>query len=171
MVFYLFALFLLGVLGDSALCFRLHSQNFTSKDGTRIYAEATGSPSNPPLLWIHGDSFSGLVFEKQFGDEQLLDSFYMVRMDLRGMGRSAKPVNSADVDAWTPERHAADVQAVIDGFALHKPILLGWSYGGTSLFLHKIRCDLITIPPSSSIYYCRLYRSIRCRRVIWCCGH
>lgn len=112
----------------------LDARNLTSVDGTRIYAEALGSPSNPPLLWIHGDSFSGLVFDKQFADPRLADSYYMVRMDLRGMGRSAKPANESDVNSWTPDKQASDVQTVIDGFGLHKPVLLGWSYGSMSTY-------------------------------------
>ena len=141
---YLLPLLFVGVcLGHT-----FDARNFTSVDGTRIYAEALGSPDNPPLLWIHGDSFSGLVFDKQFADPWLRHSYYMVRMDLRGMGRSAKPANESDVNSWTPDKQAGDVQTVIDGFGLYKPVLLGWSYG--SMRICYFLCDVrLTFTPFS----------------------
>ena len=135
--------FLITVLANLCSGSRLLARNFTSIDGTRIYAEAVGSPLNRPLLWLHGDSFSGLVFDKQFHDPQLTESFFMVRMDLRGMGRSAKPANASNIEAWVPEKQAADVQAVINGFRLHKPILLGWSYGSKPLSLRYLSLVLM----------------------------
>jgi pimeloyl-ACP methyl ester carboxylesterase len=52
-----------------------------SQDGTRIYADALGDPSNPPIVFIHGFSFSGTVFDKLFSHTQLLGRYYLVRLD------------------------------------------------------------------------------------------
>ncbi|KAK7681470.1 hypothetical protein QCA50_015562 [Cerrena zonata] len=123
--------YVLFVLAGICTSLKIRARNFTSVDGTRIYAEAVGSVANQPLLWLHGDSFSGLAFDKQFDDRRLSESFFMVRMDLRGMGRSAKPTDPSNINSWTPDKQAGDVQAVIQGFGLRKPVLLGWSYGAT----------------------------------------
>ena len=48
-------------------------------------------------------------------------------MDLRGHGASDKPKGDApytDTSLW-----ADDVKAVIEGYGLDKPVLVGWSYG------------------------------------------
>ena len=50
-----------------------------STDGTGIYAEATGDPSNWPLVLLSGLSLSGCVFDEMCADQRLLDSLYIVR--------------------------------------------------------------------------------------------
>jgi pimeloyl-ACP methyl ester carboxylesterase len=50
-----------------------------SADGTKIFAEAIGNPSNPVVVFVHGFSSSGLVFEKQFANSMMQENLYQVR--------------------------------------------------------------------------------------------
>jgi len=115
-------LILLALLHSSLALF-IHS-----KDGTQLWAEAKGNPSNPHLVWIHGYLLSSLVFNKHFEDEAYLSNFYMVRYDMRGLGRSDKPLDPASYES---KKFADDFDAVVQAFNLHKPFVAGWSYGGS----------------------------------------
>ncbi|KAF8589026.1 alpha/beta-hydrolase [Ramaria rubella] len=107
----------------------LQKQLLTSKDGTEIYAEAAGNPSKPHVVLVHGFGLSTIVFSKQFSDQKLLETLYLVAYDLRGHGRSGKP----DVpEAYSQDRNAEDFMAVVNGFNLRKPILAGWSMGASA---------------------------------------
>ncbi|WP_342359504.1 alpha/beta hydrolase [Terrarubrum flagellatum] len=83
----------------------------------------------PPLLFIHGWSQSWMCWMKQI--EGLSDRFRVVCLDSRGQGDSDKPFGDEhynDSALW-----ADDVDAVIHGLKLQKPVLNGWSYGGLVL--------------------------------------
>ncbi|KAF8524150.1 Alpha/Beta hydrolase protein [Hysterangium stoloniferum] len=99
-----------------------------SKDGVEIYAEAVGDPSKPHVVFIHGLGLSSIVWDSQFHDTQLINNTYAVRYDLRGHGRSGKPL---DLTAWRSDRFAEDFYVVASAFKLNRPILVGWSYGCT----------------------------------------
>ncbi|KDQ14994.1 hypothetical protein BOTBODRAFT_174192 [Botryobasidium botryosum FD-172 SS1] len=99
-----------------------------SKDGTQLWAEARGNPFNPHVVWIHGFLSSSVVYDKLFEDEAYLSELYMVRYDLRGLGRSDKPLDPASYES---QRFAEDFDAVVQTFGLKKPFVAGWSYGGT----------------------------------------
>lgn len=61
-----------------------------------------------------------------------------MRYDARGHGRSDKP---ADSKAWVSQRFSEDFDAVVEGFKLDRPIIAGWSLGGTTI------CDVLTYHP------------------------
>ncbi|KAJ7125354.1 alpha/beta-hydrolase [Mycena epipterygia] len=104
-----------------------------SADGTLIYAEASGNPANPSVVFAHGFALSGIVFDKLFSDTRLLDKLYLVRYDVRGHGRSGKPV---DAEGYASSLYAADFSAVIKAFSLNMPVFVGWSAGAS------IACDI-----------------------------
>jgi len=104
------------------------SKLIKSKDGLEIYAEAVGDPSKPHVVFIHGIWLSGIVWEAQFSTSELLEHIYAVRYDLRGHGRSGKPL---DAESWNSQRFAEDFDAVVAAFNLKRPVLVGWSYGST----------------------------------------
>ncbi|KAF7330212.1 Alpha/beta-hydrolase [Mycena venus] len=99
----------------------------SSTDGTRIFAEATGDPSNLHLVLLSGLTLSGCVFDDMCADQRLLDSLYVVRYDIRGHGRSGKPNTK---EAYESKLFADDFKTVVDTFKLNKPVLVGWSMGG-----------------------------------------
>ncbi|KAI0070033.1 alpha/beta-hydrolase [Panus rudis PR-1116 ss-1] len=102
-------------------------QYLQSKDGTRIWADASGDPSKPHVVFIHGFACTALAFEKQFSDPNLLNNLYMVRYELRGHARSDQPSNA---EAYESIRYAEDFRTVCEAFNLKKPFIFGWSYGG-----------------------------------------
>ena len=52
----------------------------TSKDGTKIYADALGNPSNPAIVFVHGVALCADVFDILFAKEILNKNFYLVRL-------------------------------------------------------------------------------------------
>lgn len=96
-------------------------------DGVMISAQEWGNPSGPEILLIHGLSQSHLSWLRQVKSD-LAKTFRMITYDIRGHGGSDKPLDPAyykDQKRWADE-----VQAVIEGARLKKPVLVGWSYGG-----------------------------------------
>ncbi|KAG2014999.1 hypothetical protein CC2G_008312 [Coprinopsis cinerea AmutBmut pab1-1] len=111
----------------------------TSSDGTGIYATAVGNPELPSIVFIHGFALSAKVFERLFSDSRLLQRFYLVAFDVRGHGRSGKPLSPA---SYEQRLFADDFKAVLDHFGLKKPIVVGWSLGGlviADIFAHLPR--------------------------------
>jgi pimeloyl-ACP methyl ester carboxylesterase len=111
-----------------------------SSDGTPIYAEASGNPANPSIVFAHRFALSRVVFDKLFSDPQMLKKLYLVstsqmylkynsfnasqvRYDFHGHRRSGKP-NSAE--GYASSLYAADFAAVAAGFSLHMPVFVGW---------------------------------------------
>ncbi|KAH8113559.1 alpha/beta-hydrolase [Phellopilus nigrolimitatus] len=108
--------------------FATNLQFITSSDGAKIYADAAGNPSKPPIVFIHGLALSGAVFDNIFNNESYKRSFYLVRYDMRGHGRSAKPET---IEGYSSKLYADDFSAVMKRFNLKKPVIVGWSLGCT----------------------------------------
>ncbi len=92
-----------------------------------IAAQEWGNPNGPEILFIHGFSQSHLSWLRQARSD-LAKTFRMITYDIRGHGGSDKPLDPAyykDHKRWADE-----VNAVIAGAKLKKPVLVGWSYGG-----------------------------------------
>ncbi|WP_215907518.1 alpha/beta fold hydrolase [Thalassospira marina] len=114
-------------LSTSQTTVNRESFRVTSSDGTSLAVTAQGAPGAPEILLIHGLRQSHLSWEKQLNDPSL-SGFRIVTFDLRGHGNSDKPVT---LDAYSDaNRWAEDVQAVIKGAKLRRPVLVGWSLGG-----------------------------------------
>jgi pimeloyl-ACP methyl ester carboxylesterase len=54
------------------------ARTLKSTDGNDIYADATGDPQNPSIVFVHGMTFSGAVFDCLFANKRLLEKFYLV---------------------------------------------------------------------------------------------
>lgn len=52
----------------------------TSADGTQIWAEATGNPKKPAVVFIPGFSCTSLAFDKQWYNPFMTSSLYMVHI-------------------------------------------------------------------------------------------
>ncbi|MFG1301739.1 alpha/beta hydrolase [Xanthobacter sp. V3C-3] len=96
-------------------------------DGISIAAEAHGAAAGRDILFIHGFSQSGLCWTRQTTSPALAGC-RMVTYDFRGHGASDKPADPARYK--DPALWAGEVDAVIRGFGLERPILVGWSYAG-----------------------------------------
>lgn len=53
--------------------------NVTSVDGTQIWAESTGNPAKPAVVFIPGFSCSSLAFDKQWENSYMNANLFMVR--------------------------------------------------------------------------------------------
>ncbi|KAL4258207.1 AB hydrolase superfamily protein [Pleurotus pulmonarius] len=116
------------------------SKMVVSADGTEIYANAVGDPSHPALVFLHGFSTSTLVFDAIFDSPKWSSQLYLVRYDMRGHGRSGKPVDEA---SWESRRLCDDFDAVLQAFNVQKPIVVGWSLGATNI------TDILSFHPPS----------------------
>ncbi|KAK0502262.1 Alpha/Beta hydrolase protein [Armillaria luteobubalina] len=131
-----------------------------SADGTKIYADAAGDFTKPAIVFIHGVSLSSVVWNDIFRDPKWTNLFYMVgisccfrcillsifwqvRYDTRGHGRSGMPTSPR---AWESQRLAEDFDAVVKGFKLRRPFVLGWSLGATHIV------DILSLHPGRERY-------------------
>lgn len=53
-----------------------------SADGTRVFAGALGNPEKPALVFIHGMTLSGSVYNNLFSMPELSNDFYLVGITL-----------------------------------------------------------------------------------------
>ncbi|KAI8976629.1 alpha/beta-hydrolase [Trametes punicea] len=104
------------------------SRTLRSVDGTVIHAEAVGDHGNPHVVFIHEVTFCSAVFDELFNDRRLADHLYLVRYDLRCHGRSGIIRGE---EGQHPTRHADDFLAVVNGFRLHRPMIVAWGFGAT----------------------------------------
>ena len=105
---------------------RMRAHTIRGGDGIRLHVREWGPPGAPPILLIHGISQNHQCWARQY-DSRLTDDFRVIAFDLRGHGMSeapADPGSYADGRLW-----ADDLAAVIDELSLHRPVLVGWSYG------------------------------------------
>ncbi|PWK60249.1 alpha/beta fold hydrolase [Roseicyclus mahoneyensis] len=107
--------------------------HFTSStDGTRIAFSTMGDPAAPAVVLIHGWSQAGTCWQPTL--DRLAHRFHLVTLDLRGHGASDKPEDPAaytDTALW-----GDDIAAVIAAADLHRPTLVGWSYGSRVIAAH-----------------------------------
>jgi non-heme chloroperoxidase len=96
-------------------------------DDVMISVQEWGNPNGLEVLLIHGFSQSHLSWSRQF-DSELAKSFRLITYDIRGHGGSEKPLDAAHYRDH--KRWAGELNAVIEGAKLKRPILVGWSYGG-----------------------------------------
>ena len=96
-------------------------------DNTALAVQEFGDANGHPIVFIHGFSQSYWCWQKQFHDPRL-NQFRIIAFDLRGHGRSGKPLEREsylDSRVW-----ASDLQSIIRSLELVKPVLISWSYSG-----------------------------------------
>lgn len=96
----------------------------TSKDGTRIAFDVTGS--GPAIVLLHGGGQTRKVWHDAGYSLRLAEEFMVICVDLRGSGDSDKPTSVA---AYATDRVVEDVLAVADAAAAPSFSLWGFSYG------------------------------------------
>lgn len=106
-----------------------------SVDGVRIATYEQGNPDGPTVLLVHGWPDSHVLWD---GVVPLLaDRFRIIRYDNRGTGRSTAPTA---VKAYTMERFADDLAAVIDTLSPGQPVhVLGHDWGSIATWEYLSR--------------------------------
>ncbi|MEV0611880.1 alpha/beta hydrolase [Nonomuraea sp. NPDC050404] len=104
-------------------------------NGTSLYIDIEGPglvPDGdtmreaPTLLLLHGGpGHDHSIFKPDYG--RLADVAQIVYVDQRGNGRS----QDSDPATWNLDQWADDVHALCETLGITKPIVLGWSFGGT----------------------------------------
>jgi pimeloyl-ACP methyl ester carboxylesterase len=94
-------------------------------DGVRIHYEREGS--GPPLVLQHGFTRSLEGWRDSGYVDALKGDYELVLIDARGHGQSDKPHDPA---AYTLDKRAADVLAVLDDAGIERAIYWGYSMGG-----------------------------------------
>jgi len=96
-----------------------------TSDGLRIFWRSIGD--GPPVVCCNGVGVS--TFFWKYVIEQLADHYRVVLWDYRGHGRSTRQIDF-DRHDLSIERHAADLEAVLDDAGVHRPaLLMGHSMG------------------------------------------
>ncbi len=109
----------------------------TGREGLHLHVREAGVKDGPPVLFVHGWSHDWRSWLLQMEDEGLAARFRLLAMDLRGHGASDAPLGAHHYD--DPAPWAEDLRAVISGLGLRRPILVGWSYGGSVI------CDYLQV--------------------------
>lgn len=103
----------------------MHSKEVVLNGQRLAYYESDGK--GRPVLFLHGNSMSGLSFEKQFASS-LGESYRLVALDLPGHGRSAHAQEPQAV--YTLPAYADIVHVFARRLGLEDALLVGWSLGG-----------------------------------------
>lgn len=82
-----------------------------------------GDVSNQAIVFIHGFPFDQTLWDDVI--DKLKDAYYCISYDIRGFGKSE--LNTAQ---FTMESYTQDLESVILGLKLDKPIICGFSMGG-----------------------------------------
>lgn len=95
--------------------------SYFNQQGCQIYYEDVGR--GEPVILIHGLGSSTLDWEYQI--PELQKNFRVIAVDVRGHGRSGKPVQTYSIPTF-----ANDISVLIQHLNLHKPHVIGISMGG-----------------------------------------
>ena len=92
-----------------------------SANGAQFHVAKTGT--GEPLLLLHGWPEFWLSWEPLM--QRLQDRFTLIAPDLRGFGKSDKPV-----EPFGPPDHAKDMVALLDAFGIKRAGVVGHDVGG-----------------------------------------
>lgn len=102
-------------------------------DGVRVFYHPVGSPSNPPLILLHGGP--GLDHtEMHPWLDALSDTFHLIYMDLRGHGRGDR----VDPGTLSLEIFSKDISLLAEALHLKSYAVLGHSYGSFVALTHAL---------------------------------
>jgi pimeloyl-ACP methyl ester carboxylesterase len=103
---------------------RAEMTDYLQIDNQRIAYTITGSPANPPIIFVHGLMSHRGVWAGTIA--ALQENFYCIAFDLPGFGDSDKP----QAGNYTIAKQAERVLQVADYFGIDQFIVVGHSMGG-----------------------------------------
>jgi pimeloyl-ACP methyl ester carboxylesterase len=92
-------------------------------DGVRLHCLDRGS--GPPVVLIHGNGSMADELEISGLPDLLARTHRVIAFDRPGFGHSSRPRDRV----WTPRAHAALLAAALRQLDIHRPVLLGHSWG------------------------------------------
>ncbi|PSK85022.1 proline iminopeptidase [Murinocardiopsis flavida] len=99
---------------------------FVDIEGPGLVPDGDGMREKPTLLLLHGGpGHDHTMFKPAYS--RLADVAQLVYVDHRGNGRS----QDSDPATWHMDQWGDDIRALCDVLGITKPIVLGWSFGGT----------------------------------------
>lgn len=106
----------------------------TSRDGTKLYAEAQGPEDGVPIVFVHELAGSCRAFDLQVADWR--SKWRCITFNARGYPPSEVP---PAVDSYSQGHAAADIGAIVDGFGLKDAHIIGVSMGSASTLQYALR--------------------------------
>lgn len=105
------------------------TQRVATKWGTIAYTDTDprGEKEKVPVVFIHGNSFSRRIFDKQIRSE-LADERRLLAVDLLGHGESSNA--SEPEQAYRQSGYAQTLVEFFDRLGIARVIVVGWSLGG-----------------------------------------
>lgn len=98
---------------------------FFDVEGSSLVADGPTMKERPTVILVHGGPGGDhSVYKPDFG--QLSDIAQIVYYDHRGNGRS----DMSSSEHWTLDQWADDLKGLCDYLGIHKPIVVGASFGG-----------------------------------------
>ncbi len=88
-----------------------------------LNVETFGDINNQAIVFIHGFPFDHTLWDDVISEFK--DEYYCISYDIRGLGKSE--LNTAQ---FTMESYVQDLESVVFGLKLDKPIICGFSMGG-----------------------------------------
>jgi len=124
----------------------------TKINNLSIFTE--GNKENKAILFVHGFPFDHYMWDAQV--KALSSSYFCVRYDIRGLGESP-----AGDGQFTMEMFVDDLEEIVSGMELNKPVLCGLSMGGyislramgriENIFSAIILCDTKSVADDDEI--------------------
>lgn len=109
------------------------SDRFVTANGLRFHVALDGDPDKPVLALVNMASHNLTCWEPVL--DGLLDSFRILRFDLRGTGKSAW----GDDAGFTFSQYADDLAAIMDALDVPRAFVLGVAYGARTAARFALR--------------------------------
>lgn len=104
----------------------------TVADGLRFHVASAGT--GPPVVLLHG--FTGSTETWTELQATLSDRFRTIGVDITGHGQSSTPT---DPERYSLVRFADDLRDILDGLAVPRAVVLGYSMGGRAALRFVLR--------------------------------
>ena len=132
-------------------------EDYIDGEGARVFVRRAGPHGAPPLLLMHGYPQTSAMWHKVA--PALAENFQVVCPDLRGYGRSSKPLSDPEHLAYSKREMAKDMMAVMQSLG-HEQFYIGAHDRGARV-AHRLGLDypdavpamaLLDIAPTREMY-------------------
>lgn len=128
--------------------FAISRGEITAPGGVRLCYELAGNPDCPVVVFANGIGVDipGAVHQR----DAIARRYRFLTWAYRGIGRSGVPDSEVDVSM---ERHAEDLERILDALQVERALLVGWSMGS------QVNLELIRRQPARAVGYVALLGS------------